>query len=128
MHAALRRAIASQDADTALRFVRALGWYWMLRGQPGEPEALAREVLMLEPREQSPRIAEARAVCALTAAGAEWDMEAVIPVLAAALADFAAWSPDAAPTNPIAAMGEVRRSSWPYPVVSDRGVEGLGWG
>jgi predicted ATPase/DNA-binding SARP family transcriptional activator len=106
MHAALRRAIASQDADTALRFVRALGWYWMLRGQPGEPEALAREVLALEPREQSPRIAEARAVCALTAAGAAWDMEAVVPVLAAALADFAAWSPDAAPTNPIAAMGE----------------------
>ena len=106
MHAALRRAIASQDADTALRFVRALGWYWMLRGQPGEPEALAREVLALEPREQSPRIAEARAVCALTAAGAAWDMEAVIPVLAAALADFAAWSPDAAPANPIAAMGE----------------------
>jgi predicted ATPase/DNA-binding SARP family transcriptional activator len=106
MHAALRRAIASQDGDTALRFVRALGWYWMLRGQPGEPEALAREVLVLEPREQSPRIAEARAVCALTAAGAAWDMEAVIPVLAAALADFAKWSPDAAPTNPIAAMGE----------------------
>jgi hypothetical protein len=106
MHAALRRAIASQDADTALRFVRALGWYWMLRGQPGEPEALAREVLVLEPREQSPRIAEARTVCALTAAGAGWDMEAVIPVLAAALADFAEWSPDAAPGHPIAAMGE----------------------
>ncbi len=106
MHAALRRAIASQDADTALRFVRALGWYWMLRGQPGEPEALAREVLALEPREQSPRIAEARAVCAMTAAGAAWEMEAVIPVLAAALADFAEWSQDAAPTHPIAAMGE----------------------
>jgi predicted ATPase/DNA-binding SARP family transcriptional activator len=106
MHAALRRAIATQDADTALRFVRALGWYWTLRGQPGEPEALAREVLALEPGEQTPRIAEARAVCALTAAGAAWDMEAVIPVLAAALADFAEWSPDAAPTNPIAAMGE----------------------
>jgi homoserine dehydrogenase len=28
----------------------------------------------------------------------------------------------------IAAMSEVRRSPRPYPVVSDRGVEGLGWG
>ena len=38
LHAALRWTIARQQADTALRFVRALGWYWMLRGQPGEPE------------------------------------------------------------------------------------------
>jgi predicted ATPase len=42
LHAALRWAITRRDADTALRFVRALGWYWVLRGQPGEPEALAR--------------------------------------------------------------------------------------
>ena len=49
LHAALRWTIACQDGDTSLRFVRALGWYWMLRGQPGEPEALAREALALEP-------------------------------------------------------------------------------
>jgi predicted ATPase len=42
LHAALRWAITRRYADTALRFVRALGWYWVLRGQPGEPEALAR--------------------------------------------------------------------------------------
>jgi len=41
LHAALRWTTARQEADAALRFVRALGWYWMLRGQPGEPEALA---------------------------------------------------------------------------------------
>jgi hypothetical protein len=34
LHAALRWTIARQDADAALRFVRALGWYWMLRGSP----------------------------------------------------------------------------------------------
>ena len=106
LHAALRLTITRQDADTALRLVRALGWYWMLRGQPGEPEALARAALSLEPRERSPRIAEARVVCALTAAGESWDIDAERPVLAAAIADFAKWSPNVAPTHPIAAMGE----------------------
>lgn len=106
VHAALRWAIAARNADTALRFVRALGWYWMLRGKPGEPDVLAREVLTMEPRERSARLAEARAVCALTAVGDNWDMDLVRPVLAAAMADFAAWSPDATMTHPIAAMGE----------------------
>ncbi len=106
LHAALRWAIASQDADTALRFVRALGWYWMLRGQPGEPEALARQALALEPRERSTRIAEARIVGALTAVGTSWDMDAMMPVLAAALADFAELSPDGTSNHPIVAMGE----------------------
>jgi predicted ATPase/DNA-binding SARP family transcriptional activator len=106
VHAALRWAIARRDADTALRFVRALGWYWTLSGQPGESEALAREVLTLEARERSPRMAEARIVCALTAAGPSWDMDAVQPVLSAAVADLAEWAPDATPANPLAAMGE----------------------
>ena len=57
------------DGDAALRFIRALAWYWQLRGQLGEPEALAGEVLALTPRERSERIAEARVICALTAAG-----------------------------------------------------------
>jgi hypothetical protein len=39
----------------------------MLRGQPGEPEALARQVLAFEPREHTLRMAEARVVCAITA-------------------------------------------------------------
>ncbi|GEM_PF-995959 len=106
LHAALRWTTARQDADAALRFVRALGWYWMLRGQPGEPEALACEVLTLQPRERSARMAEARVVCALTAAGETWDIDAVRPVLAAAVADLAKSSPDGAPAHPIAAMGE----------------------
>jgi DNA-binding winged helix-turn-helix (wHTH) protein len=72
MHAAVRSAITAGDADTALRFVLALAWYWMIRGQPGESQTLARETLALEPSERSPRIAEARVVCALTAAGQSW--------------------------------------------------------
>jgi predicted ATPase/DNA-binding SARP family transcriptional activator len=106
LHAALRWTIASRDADTALRFVRALGWYWMLRGQPGEPEALARDVLELQPRERSPLLAEARIVCALTAAGPSWDIATVLPALAAAVADLADLAHGEPPANPIAAMGE----------------------
>jgi predicted ATPase/DNA-binding SARP family transcriptional activator len=104
--AALRLAITRRDADTALRFVLALGWYWMLRGQPGEPEALAREVLALDPRESSPRIAEARIVCALTSAGPSWEMDAVQPALAAAVADYRELAHGEPPSNPVAAMGE----------------------
>ena len=106
LHAALRLAITRRDADTALRFVRALGWYWQLRGQPGEPETLARDVLELQPRERSPRIAEARIVCALTAAGIAYEIDAVQPVLASAVADYAELTGGAPPSNPVAAMGE----------------------
>ena len=83
IHAALRWAIERRDADTALRFVRALGWYWLLRGQPGEAEALARRSSRSTPaadaRRASPRPA---VVCALTAAGCNWDIDAVRPPLA----------------------------------------------
>ena len=106
LHAALRWAIARQQADTALRLVRALGWYWMLRGQPGEPEALARQMLAFEPREQTLRMAEARVVCAITAGGTSWEMDIIGPALAAAVADLNRWSPDTAPSHPVAAMGE----------------------
>ena len=106
LYAALRWATTRRDADTALRFIRALGWYWMLRGQPGESEALARDVLGLQPRERSPRIAEARIVCALTSAGPSYAIDDVQPALAAAVADFAELAQGEPPSNPIAAMGE----------------------
>jgi predicted ATPase/DNA-binding SARP family transcriptional activator len=106
LHTALRWTIARQDGDRALRFVLALGWYWMLRGQPGEPEELARQALTLEPRERSARMAEARIVCALIAAGPLFDMDAVRPELAAAVADFADLSGGGLMTHPLAAMGE----------------------
>jgi predicted ATPase/DNA-binding SARP family transcriptional activator len=117
LYAALRWAITRRDADTALRFVRALGWYWMLRGQPGEPETLARAVLELEPRERSARMAEARMVCAMTAAGPSWEIDTVQPALAAAVADFAAFSHGEPPANPVAAMAE------PILVLSERDLE-----
>jgi predicted ATPase/DNA-binding SARP family transcriptional activator len=106
LHAALRWTIARQGADAALRFVLALSWYWTLRGQPGEPEALARQVLGLRPRERSPRMAEARLVCALMAAGPLWDMDAVRPALTAALADLSQWSDGGMAAHPLATMGE----------------------
>jgi predicted ATPase/DNA-binding SARP family transcriptional activator len=106
LYAALRWAITRGDGDTALRYIRALGWYWVLRGQPGEPEALAREVLELEPAERSPRMAEARMVCAMTASGPSWEIDTVQPALAAAVADFAELAHGGIPSNPVAAMGE----------------------
>jgi hypothetical protein len=105
LHAALRWTIGSRDGDASLRFVRALGWYWMLRGQPGEPEALARDALALTPAEHSARVAEARVVAALTAAGPSWDTD-MGPELASAVADLANWSSGAVVTHPVAAMGE----------------------
>ena len=106
LYAALRWAITRRDADTALRFIRALGWYWVLRGQPGEPETLARAVLELEPRERSARMAEARMVCAMTAAGPSWEIHTVQPALAAAVTEFAELTHGEVPANPIAAMAD----------------------
>jgi predicted ATPase/DNA-binding SARP family transcriptional activator len=105
-HAALRWTIARRDGDTALRFIRALAWYWQLRGQPGEPEALAGEVLTLTPGERSERIAEARVICALLAAGPDWDMEVVRPELTTALAELAELSGDGMTMHPMAGMAE----------------------
>ena len=106
LYAALRWAITRRDADTALRFIRALGWYWVLRGQPGEPETLARAVLELEPRERSARMAEARMICAMTAAGPSWEIHTVQAALAAAVTEFAELTHGEVPAIPIAAMAE----------------------
>jgi predicted ATPase len=106
VHAALRWTITRGDGDAALRFIRALSWYWQLRGQPGEPEALAGEVLALTPRERSARIAEARVICALMAAGPEWDMDVVRPELTAALAELAEQAGDSLAVHPVAGMAE----------------------
>jgi predicted ATPase/DNA-binding SARP family transcriptional activator len=44
---ALRWAVDSADATTAVRLSVALGWYWMLRSSHGEAAAWFREVLAL---------------------------------------------------------------------------------
>jgi predicted ATPase/DNA-binding SARP family transcriptional activator len=106
MHAALRWTTARQDGDAALRFIRSLAWYWQMRGEQGEPETLARQVLDLRPRERSQKMAEARVVCVLMAAGPLWDMDAVRSELTEALADLAEWTGGGVPVHPIATMAE----------------------
>jgi predicted ATPase/DNA-binding SARP family transcriptional activator len=106
IHAALRWLVASRDTDRALRLVRALGWYWMLRGQTGEPVTLAREVLALGPGSPTMRLAEARVICALMAAGPTFDIDHVRADLDAALAALGQWADDRPSYHPIAAMVE----------------------
>src|SRR6202012_5951989 len=76
INAALRWAIARRDAATALRFVRALGFYWTQRGR-GEGDALAREVAALEPPDDSLLMTEARVACAVMAVSATLNLEEV---------------------------------------------------
>ncbi len=115
MHAALRWAIARRDADTALRFVRALGYYWVQRGH-GEADVLAREVLALTPPTADRADAEARVICALLAAGWSCDLDTVRGPLVEALADLARWGDDYTAFHPLVAHGRagahaVRRAS-----------------
>ena len=65
LHTALRWAIGRGDADTALRFVRSLGYFWVQprarrgrRAGPGNPRPAAATLASL-------RIAEARVICTL---------------------------------------------------------------
>jgi predicted ATPase/DNA-binding SARP family transcriptional activator len=106
MNAALRWAIARRDASTALRFVRALGYYWAQLGA-GEGDALAREVLALTPPDPPTKtIAEARVICAMLAAGWSYDLESVKAELVDGIAGIAAWADDESALHPLAAMAE----------------------
>jgi hypothetical protein len=105
-HAALRRAIARRDADTALRMVRAMAYFWVQRGH-GEGETLIRDALALDPPPLTERrTAEARAICALLAAGWSWDIESVREPLTQAIAALSPWSADFETFHPIAALVE----------------------
>lgn len=107
MHAALRAAIACGDTQTALRFVRALAYYWVQHGR-GEGHALAAEVLAMPAAglERSQRTSEARVICAFLATGPVWDLGAVRPALTAAIADLAECSAGGTEIHPIAALVE----------------------
>ncbi|MCO5970663.1 BTAD domain-containing putative transcriptional regulator [Actinoallomurus soli] len=50
LHSALRWAIEIQDAALALRYVAALGWFWLLRGMRLEGQQLAGEALAVPGR------------------------------------------------------------------------------
>jgi predicted ATPase len=77
LHAALRRALATADADTAadtgidvdaaLRLVAALVFYWWVRGLRGEGAALAGELRAQIGSESPPGLDEEFALCVLTA-------------------------------------------------------------
>jgi predicted ATPase/DNA-binding SARP family transcriptional activator len=78
LQAALRWATERGNADTALRFGAALAWYWYVCCQHGDCESLVRTALTLDSagsREDDRAMAEARGVCAVIAASADWDLE-----------------------------------------------------
>ena len=106
-HAALRWAIGRGDADTALRFIRSLAYYWVQRGH-GEGDSLARDVLGLPVPPLTRRIAEARVICVLLAAGWTWDIESVRGPLTDSIAALSRWAQadDYATVHPIALLAE----------------------
>jgi predicted ATPase/DNA-binding SARP family transcriptional activator len=97
IHAAVRWAIDRRDTALALSFGEALAWFWLLRGQRRESGALAGEILAIseaagladpaggaDAADRDPGVVQARAVCALTALNASWDVAAVRQPLAEA--------------------------------------------
>jgi predicted ATPase/DNA-binding SARP family transcriptional activator len=86
---ALRWALDRRDAALALRFGEALGWFWLLRGQRRESGTMATEILAVsepaqhtDPADRDLGVVHARAVCALTALNASWDLAGVRQPLA----------------------------------------------
>jgi predicted ATPase/DNA-binding winged helix-turn-helix (wHTH) protein len=105
VNAAIRWAVARRDADTALRFVRALGYYWIQRGH-GEADALSREVLAMTPPPLTQQLAEARVICSLIAAGWNWDIDRIREPLTEALAVLNGLGADYGSFHPLVAMAE----------------------
>ena len=102
INAALRWAIARRDAATALRFVRALGFYWTQRGR-GEGDALAREVFAMEPPDDSLLMTEARVACAVMTVSATLDLTEVREPLAAGIERLTRFADAGQPIHPMAA-------------------------
>jgi len=103
--AAARWAIARGDAASALRFVRALGYYWIQRGH-GESHEIAREVLPMTPPPLTKELAEGRVICAMLAAGRSWDIGSIREPLTEALAALAGFGDDHIAFHPLVAMAE----------------------
>ncbi len=102
INAALRWAVARRDAATALRFVRALGFYWTQRGR-GEGDALAREVFALEPPDNSLLMTEGRVACAVMAVSATLNLTEVREPLAAGIESLTRFADAGQPIHPMAA-------------------------
>ena len=108
MHAALRWAIAREDADTALRLVRALAFYWVQYGRR-EGHTLAADTLPLAEKaagDGSLRIAEAWVICVFLAAGPVWDLSAYRTALTEAIANLTECSGGSTEIHPVAALVE----------------------
>jgi predicted ATPase len=105
VNAAIRWAVARQDAETALRFVRALGYYWIQRGH-GEAPAVSREVLAVTPPPLTRQLAEGRVICSLLAAGWNWDIDLIREPLGQALAVLNDLGADYGSLHPLVAMAE----------------------
>jgi predicted ATPase/DNA-binding SARP family transcriptional activator len=105
VNAAIRWAVARSDADSALRSVRALGYYWVQRGY-GEADALSRDVLAMTPPPLTKEIAEARVICALLAAGWAWDIDLVREPLEEALEELYGFGSDLGDFHPLVALAE----------------------
>jgi predicted ATPase/DNA-binding SARP family transcriptional activator len=61
--AALRYVVGSGDAGSALRFVRSLGWFWVMRDYDAEAWEWAAEALRLSGDTAPAGLAEAYAIC-----------------------------------------------------------------
>lgn len=111
LHAALRWAITRGDAETALRFVRALAYYWVQHGL-GDGHALTADVLAMEfggarrsrAAELSRTLGEARVICSFLAAGPGFDLAAVRPAITEALGELDEITGGDTELHPVAAL------------------------
>lgn len=102
INAALRWAIARRDATTALRFVRALGFYWTQRGR-GEGDALAREVFALDRPDDSLLMTEARVACAVMTVSSTLNLDEVREPLTAEIERLTRFADAGQAIHPMAA-------------------------
>ena len=105
LNAAIRWAVGRRDAGTALRFVRALGYFWVQRGH-GEADRFSRTVLALPVPPLTRQLAEARVICALLSAGWTWEIDLIRQPLTEALAAVEQFSDEQGPVHPLVAMAE----------------------
>ena len=105
VNAAIRWAISRNDTETALRFVRALGYYWVQRGF-SEGDSFTRAILPMTPPPLTKEIAEARVICALLAAGWGWDIDLVREPLTEAIAALDQFGEDHGSYHPLVAMAQ----------------------
>jgi predicted ATPase/DNA-binding SARP family transcriptional activator len=107
MHAALRWAIEREDAEVALRFGAALAWYWYVCCQR-DCEVLVQAALALPAAPGADRAtAEARGVCAVIVASADWDLKPAGEAVDAAVAAVAA-DPGGPPLHPLVVYAQAQ--------------------